>query len=39
MDNQGRKPEQEEDSRFIMAYCLIGTIIILILYTLCTALK
>ena len=31
-NNQGRPPQQEEDSRFLMAYCLLGTIIVLALY-------
>jgi hypothetical protein len=29
MSNQGRKPQQEDDSRFIMAYCMLGIIILL----------
>jgi len=37
MTNQGRPPQQEEDSRFLMAYCLLGTIIVLALYAvICT---
>ena len=39
MSNQGRKPEQEDDSRFLMAYCLLGTIIILALYAVICTIK
>lgn len=30
MENQGRREQQEKESKFIMVYCLLGTALVLI---------
>jgi len=29
MENQGRREQQEKESKFIMVYCLLGTALVL----------
>ena len=39
MSNQKRKYQQEDDSRLIMAFCILGLIIVLVLYSIITTLN
>lgn len=36
MENQGRKPQQEEDSNLIMFYCLVAMGLVLLSYCIVT---